>query len=83
MKLGLIAAATAVATIAVPAAARADSAEFVFEEPSGNIVCHMTAGADGTGAVACDIEHTTPNPAAIRWLYSHRHSIIPRPGEPR
>ena len=50
------------ATIALPATARADSPSFLFESPSGKIVCHMTTGADGTGSVACDVESTTYAP---------------------
>jgi len=59
--LGVVAAAM-VAAIALPATAHADSPSFVFESPSGNIVCQMTTAADGTGAVACDVEDTTYAP---------------------
>jgi hypothetical protein len=58
-KLALIAAATAVATMAVPATARADdsNAQF-FQSPSGNIHCFVGMGKDNAYAV-CTIQHST------------------------
>src|SRR5262249_35014142 len=50
-KLALIAA-TAAATIAVPATAQADPS-YQFQSPSGNIFCLMGVGGDGTGSVVC------------------------------
>jgi hypothetical protein len=60
--LGMVAAATIASAMVASAIAHADSPSFVFESPSGNIGCHMTTGADGTGAVACDVEDTTYAP---------------------
>lgn len=54
-KLALIAAATAAASLALPATARADSQN--FQSPSGNIACML--GADGA---ACDIADYTYQP---------------------
>jgi hypothetical protein len=60
-KLALIAAATAVATIAVPATARADVIKdsYIFQSPSGNIGCEMQDRDDGTGVAVCKIHDRT------------------------
>jgi hypothetical protein len=60
--LGMAAAAMVAAGMVAAGIAHADSPSFTFESPSGIIVCHMTAAADGTGAVACDVEDTTYAP---------------------
>lgn len=92
--LGVVAAAM-VAAIALPATAHADSPSFVFESPSGNIVCQMTTAADGTGAVACDVEDTTyaPPRSGPDWCdpfsldqgstpNAHCHTDVAVPGTP-
>jgi hypothetical protein len=61
-KLAQIATATVAATIALPATARADVTTHEFQSPSGDIVCEISTGSDGTGGVFCDIGTYGPPP---------------------
>jgi hypothetical protein len=60
--LAAIATATVAATIALPAAARADITMNDFQSPSGDIVCEISTGSDRTGGVFCDIGAYGPPP---------------------
>jgi hypothetical protein len=61
-KLALIATATAAAAVAIPTTAYADITRHEFQSPSGDTVCEMSAGSDGTGGVFCDIGTYGPPP---------------------
>jgi hypothetical protein len=62
MKIKMIAAlsiATAATALHLAAVARADSDEYEFASPTGNIACNMNMFEDGTGAAYCEIrDHT-------------------------
>jgi hypothetical protein len=61
-RLAPIAAATAAATVAFPATTHADITRHEFQSPSGDIVCAISTGSDGTGGVFCDTGTYGPPP---------------------
>lgn len=71
-ELALIATVTVAATTALPATAHADTTEYDFQSPSGNIACSMllvppTGGGAGNNVVQCDLgDHTFQTPGTCR-----------------
>lgn len=60
--LAAIATASIAGAISLSSIARADVTRREFQSPSGDIVCELSAGSDGTGSVFCDIGTYGPPP---------------------